>query len=87
MASERQAAEQARQAQAIRNLEQEKQQLQKDLLQLQLQQEQQRKDGSDNLIVGYPPLFLPALSSAVSAVSAVSAQSVPTTLYALAGLS
>ena len=56
MARERQAAEQARQEQAIRNLEQANQQLKNDLLNQQLQQ-QQEKDNSDNVILGYPPLY------------------------------
>jgi len=57
MASERQAAEKARQEQAIRNLEQANQQLQNDLLNQQLQQQQQEKDDSDNVILGYPPIY------------------------------
>ncbi|HAS85456.1 MAG TPA: hypothetical protein DCS31_01460, partial [Candidatus Competibacteraceae bacterium] len=57
MASERQAAEQARQDQTLRALEQEKQQLEKELLKQQLQQEQQRKDAQDSIIIGYPPPY------------------------------
>lgn len=56
MAQERQAIEQARQEQRIRELEQQNQQLQQDLLIQQLEQEQQNKrDNSDNMIIGYPP--------------------------------
>lgn len=59
MSRERQAAEQARQEQTIRNLEQENQQLQKDLLNQQ-QQQQQQNDTSNSIIIGppsypYPP--------------------------------
>jgi hypothetical protein len=58
MARERQAAEQARQEQAIRDLEQANQQLQNDLLNQQLQQQKEKeKDDSDNIILGYPPLY------------------------------
>ncbi len=56
MARERQATEQARQEQAIRNLEQENQRLQKELLNQQLQQQQQ-EDDSDSVIIGYPPPY------------------------------
>ena len=56
MARERQAAEQARQEQVIRDLEQANQQLQNNLLNQQLQQQKQ-KDDSDNYILGYPPLY------------------------------
>ena len=59
MARERQAAEQARQDQAIRDLEQENRELQNALLNQQLQQQQQQDD-SDSIIIGgpsypYPP--------------------------------
>jgi len=58
MARERQAAEQARQEQAIRNLEQSNQQLKNDLLNEQLQQQQQqKKDDSDHVILSYPPPY------------------------------
>ena len=58
MARERQAAEQTRQEQAIRDLEQANQQLQNDLLNQQLQQQKEKeKDDSDNIILGYPPLY------------------------------
>ncbi len=53
MAREREAAEKARQEQAIRNLEEANQQLKNDLLNQQLQQ-QQNKDESDRVILGYP---------------------------------
>lgn len=58
MASERQAAEQARQQQAIRDLEQENQKLKNDLLnqQIQQQQQQQQNDDNDNVIL-YPPSY------------------------------
>ncbi len=58
MARERQATEQARQEEAIRNLEQENQQLQNDLLKKQ-QQQQQQNGNSDNLIVGPSPYPYP----------------------------
>jgi hypothetical protein len=58
MAGERQAAEKARQEQAIRNLEQANQQLQNDLLNQQLQQQQQEKDDNDRIILDrYPPPY------------------------------
>lgn len=56
MASERQAAEQARQQQAIRDLEQENQKLKNDLLNQQIQQQQQQNDDNDNVIL-YPPSY------------------------------
>lgn len=62
MARERQATEQARQEEAIRNLEQENQQLQNDLLkkqQQQQQQQQQQNGNSDSLIVGPSPYPYP----------------------------
>ena len=61
MARERQAAEQARQEEAIRNLEQENQQLQNDLLkkQQQQQQQQQQNGNSNNLIIGPSPYPYP----------------------------
>ncbi|HRE54209.1 MAG TPA: DUF4124 domain-containing protein [Candidatus Competibacter sp.] len=58
MASERQALEQARQQQAIRDLERQNQQLQKDLLTEQLQQEQEAKQPKDEIILGYPPPYV-----------------------------
>jgi hypothetical protein len=58
MARERQAAEQARQEQAIRDLEQANQQLKNDLLNQQLQQQKEKeKDDSDSVVFGYPPFY------------------------------
>ena len=60
MARERQAAEQARQEQAIRDLELANQQLQNNLLNQQLQQQQQPPpDTGNGLIIGSYPLFDP----------------------------
>lgn len=57
MARERQAAEQARQEQAIRDLEQENERLKNDLLNQQQQQQQQQEDDSDSIVIGYPPPY------------------------------
>jgi len=58
MARERQAAEQARQDQTIRELELANQQLKNDLLNQQLQQQKEKeKDDNDSIILGYPPLY------------------------------
>ncbi len=57
MARDRQAAEQARQQQAIRNLEQENQQLQNELLKKQQQQQQQQDDNNDTITVGPSPYY------------------------------
>lgn len=56
MARERQAAEQARQEQAIRDLEEENQRLKKDLLNKQLQQ-QNDDNNNDNSVILYPPPY------------------------------
>jgi len=55
MARERQAAEQARQEQAIRDLEQQNKALENTLLNQQVQQQQ--SDDSDRMIIGYPPIY------------------------------
>ncbi|MFO1372042.1 MAG: DUF4124 domain-containing protein [Candidatus Competibacteraceae bacterium] len=57
LARERQATEQARQEQAIRDLEMEKQQLQNALLTQKLEQQQQQNN--NNVITGYPPYPYP----------------------------
>lgn len=59
MARERQAMEQARQDQAIRNLEQENQQLKNDLLNQQLQQKKPNddSDSDNNVIIRYPSYY------------------------------
>jgi hypothetical protein len=57
MARERQAAEQARQEQAIRDLEQQNKALENTLLNQQVQQQQQQSDDSDRMIIGYPPIY------------------------------
>ncbi|MCP5159407.1 MAG: DUF4124 domain-containing protein [Gammaproteobacteria bacterium] len=61
MASERQAAEKARQEQAIRNLEQQNKALENALLNQKLQQQQQQPpppgDDSDRTIIDYPPVY------------------------------
>lgn len=57
MARERQAAEQARQEQAIRDLEQQNKALENTLLNQQVQQQQQQSDDSDRIITGYPPIY------------------------------
>lgn len=60
MARERQAAAQARQEQAIRNLEQENQRLKNDLLNEQLQREKQKQnDDNDNVVIRDPPPYYP----------------------------
>ena len=57
MARERQGAEQARQEQAIRDLEQQNKALENTLLNQQVQQQQQQNDDSDRIITGYPPIY------------------------------
>jgi hypothetical protein len=58
MARERQAAEQARQEQAIRDLEQQNKALENTLLNQQVQQQQQQQsDDGDRVIIGYPPIY------------------------------
>ncbi|HRD64799.1 MAG TPA: DUF4124 domain-containing protein [Candidatus Competibacter sp.] len=56
MAREREAAEQARQEQAIRDLEQENQRLKNDLLN---QQQQQQNNDNNGVVVEYPPPYPP----------------------------
>lgn len=56
MARERQAAEQARQEQAIRDLEQQNKALENALLNQQIQQQQQQNDDRPT-IIGYPPIY------------------------------
>lgn len=62
MARERQATEQARQEQAIRDLEQQNQQLQNDLLKQQ-QQQQPQSDNNDGIFVGSSPYYPPPYSN------------------------
>jgi hypothetical protein len=57
MAREREAVEQARQEQAIRDLEQQNQQLQNDLLKQQQQQQQQQQQSDNNTIIGSSPYY------------------------------
>lgn len=58
MARERETAEQARQEQAIRDLEQQNQQLQNDLLKQQQQQQQQsQSDNNNDIFVGSSPYY------------------------------
>lgn len=56
MARERQAAEQARQEQAIRDLEQQNKALENALLNQQIQQQQPQNDDRP-IIIGYPPIY------------------------------
>lgn len=62
MARERQATEQARQEQAIRDLEQQNQELQNDLLKQQ-QQQQPQNDSNDGIFVGSSPYYPPPYSN------------------------
>ncbi len=59
MARERRAAEQARQEQAIRDLEQQNKALENALLNQQIQQQQQQSDNQERIIIGYPPYPYP----------------------------
>ncbi len=57
MARERQAAEQARQEQAIRDLEHQNKLLENNLLNQKIQQQQRDESDKERIIIGYPPVY------------------------------